>query len=454
MYEPFEHQKVTTDFIKQNPRCLITSDPGTGKTRSVLDAIPKDGQRTLVLAPLSILESSWGDDIDKFRPDLTYSIAYAKNREAAFLGTNDPEPTDIVITNHDAVKWIKKNYHVLCGFDRLVIDEFTAFKNKDSQRSKACLKIAEAFNNRIAMSGTPNSNTITDIWHPTLIVDNGERLGHRFYSFRSSVCTSSFNGFANEWHDKPDAQEIVGAALSDINIRYELTDCIDMPEQSIHTMYVTLPKKIQQQYYQLSEDNVLYTGQTTINAIHAGAKVKKLLQLCTGSIYDEHGNAQGIHAERYELVMQLVAERAQSLVAFNWKHEREQLTMLADKMGIAYGVIDGTVQASKRKEIVDRLQAGQLQVVFCHPQSAGHGLTMTKAKTVIWASPTYNAEHYQQFNRRIYRAGQTEKTEVIQIAARDTWETDVYQKLGGKLEKMEELLSVLKDLHTNRRKAS
>ena len=79
---------------------------------------------------------------------------------------------------------------------------------------------------------------------------------------------------------------------------------------------------------------------------------------------------------------------------------------------------------------------------------------MTKAKTVIWASPTYNAEHYQQFNRRIYRAGQTDKTEVIQIAARDTWETDVYQKLDGKLEKMEELLSVLKDLHTNRRKAS
>lgn len=441
MYEPFEHQKVTTDFINSNPRCLITSDPGTGKTRSVLDAIKDNGTRTLVLAPLSILESSWGDDIEKFTPDLTYVCAYAKNREKAFLGTED-----VVITNHDAVKWIAANADLLENFNTLVIDEFTAFKNKDSLRSKAALKIAKHFDNRIAMSGTPNSNTITDIWHPTLIVDDGERLGHRFYSFRSSVCTSSFNGFANEWHDKEDAQEIVGAALSDINIRYELTDCIDMPAQSVHTVYVTLPKKIQQQYEQLAEDNVLYTGQTTINAVHAGAKVKKLLQLCTGSIYDEHGTAQGIHAERYELVMQLVAERSQSLVAFNWKHEREQLTMLAEKMGITYGVIDGSVAASKRKEIVDRLQAGQLQVVFCHPQSAGHGLTMTKAKTVIWASPTYNAEHYQQFNRRIYRAGQTEKTEVIQIAARDTWEPDVYKKLSGKVERMDELLGILNKL--------
>ena len=148
MYEPFEHQKVTTDFINSNPRCLITSDPGTGKTRSVLDAIKDSKTRTLVLAPLSILESSWGDDIEKFTPDITYVCAYSKNREKAFLGTED-----VVITNHDAVKWIAKNYHVLCGFDTLVIDEFTAFKNKDSQRSKACRKIAEAFTNRIAMSG-------------------------------------------------------------------------------------------------------------------------------------------------------------------------------------------------------------------------------------------------------------------------------------------------------------
>lgn len=447
--QPFEHQKVTTDFINQNSRCLITSDPGTGKTRSVLDAIADHGQRTLVLAPLSILESSWGDDIDKFQPNLTYSIAYAKNRQAAF-----ESDAMVVITNHDAVKWIAKNSDLLNDFNTLVIDEFTAFKNKDSQRSKAALKIAKHFDNRIAMSGTPNSNTICDIWHPTLIVDDGQRLGHRFYSFRSHVCTSQFNGFANQWIDKPDAQEIVGAALSDINIRYNLEDCIDMPEQSFHTMYVTLPQKIMNQYHQLSEDNVLYTGTKTINAIHAGAKVKKLLQLCTGAIYDEHGVAEGIHNERYDLVMQLVAERKHSLVAFNWRHEREHMAELANKLNISHATIDGATPPARRKEIVDRLQAGQLQVVFCHPQSAGHGLTMTKAKTIIWASPTYNSEHYVQFNRRIYRAGQTDKTEVIKIAAKNTWEPDVYEKLEGKVGKMEELLTILKDLHDNRRKAS
>lgn len=445
--KPFEHQKVTSQFIVDNPRVIVTSDPGTGKTRSVIDAyVQRKTGKMLVLAPLSILGASWGDDIDKFAPELSYALAYSSNRAKAFAAD-----VDIVITNHDAVKWIVKNMHVLDGFDTLCIDEFTAFKNKDSQRSKAVYKLAQHFDNRIVMSGTPNSNTILDIWHPMLIVDDGERLGRRFFGFRAAVCTSRFNGFANEWCDKPDAQEIVAASIKDVNIRFKLEDCIDMPEQSVHTMYTTLPNDIMAQYQTLAQDSVLYTGQTTINAIHAGAKVKKLLQLCTGAIYDENGDVHGIHEERYQLVMELVGERAHSLVAFNWKHERDELVKLAEKHGYSYGVIDGSTPANKRKDIVDRMQAGQLKVVFAHPQSAGHGLTMTKATTVIWASPTYNAEHYQQFNRRIYRAGQTQRTEVIHIAAKYTWEPDVYEKLEGKITRMDELLTILNDLRTMRK---
>ena len=437
--QPFEHQTKTTDFILSKPGVLITSDPGTGKTRSVIDAYAKRRSgRMLVLAPLSILEASWADDIRKFQPSMSHSVAFAKNRLKAFNSDSD-----IVITNHDAVKWIAKNPAVLDGFDTICIDEFTAFKNKDSQRSKAMAKVANHFEYRIAMSGTPNSNTILDIWHPTFLIDDGERLGVRFYSFRSAVCQPQFNGFANVWIDRPDAQEIVASALFDINIRFSLEECIDMPQQVVSTRYVTLNDKTMAAYSTLAEDSVLYTPQGTINAVHAGAKVKKLLQLCTGAVYDEHGNAQGIHAERYDLVMQLVQERKHCLVAFNWQHERNHLVELAEKQSIKYGVIDGSTPANKRKDIVDRMQAGQLQVVFAHPQSAGHGLTMTKATTVIWASPTYNAEHYQQFNRRIYRAGQTQRTEVIRIAAERTWEPDVYEKLETKLSRMDELLGIL-----------
>mgnify|MGYP003134868633 FL=1 len=438
----YDHQVTTTNFILNNPRCLITSDPGTGKTRSVLDAFVQRGGKMLVLAPLSILEAAWADDILKFQPNIKYDIAYARNRKKVFENLDN----EVVITNFEAVNFLVKNQKLLDSFDSICIDEFTAFKNRTAQRSKNLAKIIEHFKYRIAMSGTPNSNTILDIWHPTLLIDDGQRLGKRFYSFRQQVCTSKFNGFANEWIDKPDAEEAVANVLKDIVIRYALNDCIDLPETSVRTMYTNLSSKTRKAYNTLSEESVLYTQQGTINAVNAGARVKKLLQLITGAIYDQEGNVQFVHEERYELIMDLIEQRKHSLVAFNWKHERDNLIELAEKRKLSYAVIDGDVNVKERKAIVDRYQNGHIQVLFAHPQSAGHGLTLTKGTCTIWSSPTYNAEHFQQFNRRIHRAGQTQKTETILIAARDTWEEAVYDKLNTKMGRMENLLQVLCDL--------
>ena len=92
-------------------------------------------------------------------------------------------------------------------------------------------------------------------------------------------------------------------------------------------------------------------------------------------MYDED-NVVGFHEERYNLVMDPVEQRNHSLVAFNWTHERDYLIRQAEKRKIKYAVIDGSVSAKVRKDVVDRMQVGQLQVVFAHPQSAGHGLTL------------------------------------------------------------------------------
>ena len=443
---PYAHQKTTTDFIVDTKCCLITSDPGTGKTRAVLDAHAILGGKTLVLAPLSILEAAWGEDISKFQPQIKYGVAYAKNRAKIF----EDDTNEMVITNFEAVNFLQKNPQYCKQFDTIVIDEFTAFKNREAKRSKNLNKIISYFTNRIAMSGTPNSNTILDLWHPVLLVDDGEHLGERYWAFRNQVCTPRFNGFANEWIDKPGIEEAVAAKLSDITIRYALEDCIDLPENIVRTVRTKLSPKVQAMYDIFVKESVLYTNSGTINAVHAGARVKKLLQLVSGGVYDEDGNVQYLHQERYDIVMQLVASRKHSIVAFNWKHERDALIEIAEKQNITYELIDGSVPAHKRKDIVERFQAGHIQVLFCHPQSAGHGLTLTKATTAIWCSPTYNAEHFQQFNKRIYRAGQKNKTETILIAAQKTWEEDVYKKLDSKLGKMENLLHILTALNNDK----
>ena len=116
---------------------------------------------------------------------------------------------------------------------------------------------------------------------------------------------------------------------------------------------------------------------------------------------------------------------------------------LADKRGISYAIIDGVATTDERNRAVELFQAGKIKAIFAHPKSASHGLTLTKGTTTIWCSPTYNVEHFEQFNRRIYRAGQTRKTETLLITATGTIDENAYEILTNKHDKMTNLLELL-----------
>jgi SNF2 family DNA or RNA helicase len=130
---------------------------------------------------------------------------------------------------------------------------------------------------------------------------------------------------------------------------------------------------------------------------------------------------------------------------FIWKHQRDELTRLAKARGITYAVLDGDATANEKREAVNYFQKGFYQVIFAHPQSAAHGLTLTKGTATIWASPTYNLEHFVQGNYRIDRAGQTEKTETIMVVAPKTIEEHVIAQLERKKIRLDTMLATLKE---------
>ena len=134
------------------------------------------------------------------------------------------------------------------------------------------------------------------------------------------------------------------------------------------------------------------------------------------------------------------------MVFFNWAHQRDLLVKEFKKRGITYAVIDGSTSDKARKEAVDLFQQGFYRVLLAHPQSAAHGLTLTKGTATIWASPTYNLEHWLQGNRRIYRAGQTQKTETIVVLAPGTVEDKVFKKLSDKNVRQSNMLSFLQEM--------
>lgn len=444
----FRHQEQSIAKLSKTPILFDTSDPGTGKTRVQIEAFAKrrrkNGGKALILATKSLLEAAWKADFKRFAPDIEVSLAFAHNREAA-MGTH----YDVLIVNHDGVKALPpptdKFWKV---FDTLIIDESTAFKHYTSQRSKALAKLAKNFKYRSCMTGTPTSNTICDIWHQVFILDDGQRLGKSFFGFRASVCTPEQVGPRADmikWVDRPGAESVVVDIIKDITIRHRFEDCVDIPENYRYAQSFTLSKNHRSKYQSMEDDQFLKLRDVGVTAVNGAVVYQKLLQIASGAVYDDSGNYSLVDTARYVLIADLVEARKHSIVFFSWTHQREELVREATKRGISYAVFDGDTTDKQRSEIVKNYQAGEYQVLFAHPASAGHGLTLTKGTATIWASPTYNLEHFLQGLKRIHRIGQTERTETIVVVAEDTIDEKVWAVLQAKDAKQGDLLNILRE---------
>lgn len=449
----FQHQGASIKFMMMRDRVLDASDPGTGKTRVQIELFRmrrlRGGGKALVIAPKSLLRSAWQDDFLKFAPDMTTVVCPAEKREQMFA-----QEADVYITNTDATKWLAKQpAKFFQQFDTLIIDELSAFKHHTSQRSKALNKIKKHFSKRYGLTGTPNSNSITDIWHQMFVLDDGQRLGRSFYQFRNAVCEPQQVGPQPnmlQWHDKPGAENVVANLLVEAIVRHKFEECIDIPANHTYSVPYHMSPKQAKAYQQMERDAItMLNDGKVITTVNAAGVMTKLLQIASGASYFEGlegDDYASIDNGRYELVSDLVEQRDHSVVFFNWTHQREELIKEFKKRGITYAVIDGNTSDKARKEAVDLFQSGFYRVLLAHPQSAAHGLTLTKGTATIWASPTYNLEHFLQGNRRIYRAGQTQKTETIVVLAPGTVEDKVYAKLQEKDARQGNMLELLKEL--------
>lgn len=431
----YKHQKDDVNFILSRNIVANFSDPGTGKTRTALEAInarAKEG-RTLIICPKSIMEPAWGNDIKKFTPHLTYNLAYAEKRLNAFT-----MPSDIVIMNHDGVAWLAKNLPALASFTQLFVDESTAYKNH-SQRTKAIFKICEHFKYRVIMTGTPYTNSITDVWRQAFVLDNGERLGKSYFRFREATCKPrQLGNGVIIWEDKDGMEPIIFQLLADITIRHKLEDCIDIPPNTTQDIPFTLNDTHYQHYKTLERDSILELQTGKVTAVNAAVLRNKLLQVASGAVYNTTGDPTVLDHDRYELIRDLAEARPQTIIAYQWKHQRDILAKLIPDSA----VIGGDTPMEQRYESINAFQAGHIRHLIVHPKTGAHGLTLTAGHATIWASPPPSPEAFTQFNRRIYRAGQTKKTETLLVTAKNTVEGLVYERLNGKLLKADLLLEL------------
>ena len=447
-YSPHNYQQYATEFIKDTPACAIFLDMGLGKTSITLTAINDllldsfDVHKVLVIAPLRVARTTCSEEVEKWEHlrMLRYSVAVGTETERlSALRT----PADIYIINRENLGWLVEESRVPFDFDMLVIDELSSFKNHNTKRFKALMKVRPKLKRIVGLTGTPAGNGLMDLFAEFKLLDMGERLGRFIGQYRTNYfLPDKRNGqIIYSYKPMPDAEQRIYDKISDITISMKAADHLRMSELISTEYTVQLSEKEQEKYDDLKEELVLTLNDGEITAANAASLSNKLSQMANGAIYDDNGNTINIHSRKLDALEDIIESMngRPLLVAYWFRHDLERISERLSSLHIPCTKLDTA-------DSISRWNKGEIPVALIHPASAGHGLNLQNGgSALVWFGLTWSLELYQQTNARLWRQGQTAETVVIQhIIAKGTIDEKILKALKNKDRTQSALIDAVK----------
>lgn len=446
-----KYQKVCIEHIVEHPFCGIFLDMGLGKTISTLTAIEAlkydycDIDTVLVIAPKRVAETVWEEEAKKW--DHTKHLSFSK-----IIGTERQRlaalkvKADVYIISRDNIAWLCSLYAARLPYDMLVIDELSSFKAHQTQRFKSLRLARPWFKRVVGLTGTPAPNGLINLWPQMYLIDRGERLEKTISAYRSRYFRpGASNGYVvYSYNLLSDSEKLIQDRIKDICISMKAEDYLDMPERIDNFVRVSMPDKIMEVYKKFEKENIITLaneieeGMTTVNAVNAAALSNKLLQFANGAMYDENKNVVPIHDMKLEALKEIIeaADGKPVLVAWTYQFDRDRIKNYFRSM---------TPRELKTTQDINDWNAGKVQLMLAHPASAGHGINLQAGGNIIvWYGLTWSLELYQQFNARLYRQGQKQRTIIHHIVTTGTHDEDVIKALKSKDKTQNSLMNSIK----------
>lgn len=439
-----EYQEYSKDWILDHPYCALFLDMGLGKSLTTLTAIDEllntfeVIENVLVIAPLSVAEKTWSDEIEKWDHlnHLTFSkVLGSRQQRMAALA----KKADVYLINRENVEWLVDHYRKDWPFRTVIIDESSSFKSPSAKRFKALRKVRPMIERLVELTGTPSPNNLMDLWSQIYLLDQGERLGKTITAFRNHYfIPASQNGhIVYSWALLPGAEEAIYKKISDLCVSMKAKDYLKLPPRTNNVIEVELSSADWKKYKELERHYVLELDESDVVASNAATLSNKLLQMANGCIYDENGEAKPIHEKKLDALERII-EEAQGqpvLVFYQYKHD---LARIQERFKQAK-VLD--VSAGDIK----KWNEGKIPLLLAHPQSAGHGLNLQAGgHIIVWFGLTWSLEFYQQANARLDRQGQQNPVIVHHLVAKGTIDEDVMKALETKEVGQEALMAAVK----------
>ena len=450
--KPYAHQVTAFNFVCSKFGILPESahfssgygaallmEMGTGKTLTTIaveGALYHAGRirRVLVVSPLSVT-GVWKEEHDAYA-DFDYTLAVLKgssDKKVDTLRHMIGEALQVVVINYESA-WRLEKELVAWHPDLIIADEGHKIKSHNISASKTMHRLGASAKYRLLLTGTPVTNKAIDIFSQYKYLDP-RIFGQSFYSFRNYYFFMT--GYGNHTPElKKSMEDELTRRMHSIAFRATKAECLDLPPTTDIIRKVELEARATKIYQSLVRESYAELSEGEVTITNVLTKLLRLSQLTGGFIgSDESNAAEQVSTAKLDVLEDIIdaaiEENRKLVIIARFVPELDAICAMLEKKRINFSLIKGGVK--DRDEQVARFQNDPDVPIFVgQVATAGLGLTLTAASTMVFYSLDYSMSNFEQCKARIHRAGQRMPCTYIYLTAHGTVDEKVLKALKNK----------------------
>jgi len=420
----------------------LADDMGLGKTIQVIALLnyirTNKHEKTLLIVPASLI-ANWMSEIVKFAPSLKYYVIHpSENKNLEDVDSGIVEKYDIFITTYGMLskhEWLKD-----INWDSLVLDEAQAIKNPGTKQTRLVKQLKASY--RIAMTGTPIENRLSDLWSLFDFLNKG-LLG----------TAKEFSNFTKKLKENENNYGRLKKVVSPFILRRLKTDktvIADLPDKIEMKTYAELTKKQVVLYNKLVKDLKVKLESTGEGIERKGlvlSSIMKFKQICNHpSQYmgqDYYNEKESGKFARLREICEIIYEKRERVIVFTqFKEITEPLSHFLETVFQHKGlVLHGETSVKKRKQIVEKFQGSEyVPFMVLSIKAGGVGLNLTSANHVIHFDRWWNPAVENQATDRAFRIGQMKNVIVHKFITKGTIEEKIDLMIEDKTKLTREIM--------------
>lgn len=474
---PMKHQADAVSLGWQREGYGYLLEMGLGKSRVVIDDfclnhMENEVDGLLLIAPKSVY-TNWTRISDDNPGELqkwiwselsatariyTYRAGKTKKEAEQVNSVMDPTAPGIRVLaiNIEALAQTRDAEEIARKFMRahrtmMVIDESTAIKDKGSQRTKICLRLAPLAAKRRILTGSPSTGSMADLWSQFEFLGPKQALlGLRtFTAFQARYCVMREIHVAGGRKIKTEVgsqnvDELRGVVAKH-SFRRRKRECLDLPEKTYERREIELTKDQVRAYEELRRHAMTIVNDAEVTTDIVITQMMRMHQVVCGHVTTDEGRVVHLANNRVKELLNVVRTSGERQCVI-WCNYRADVEVVVDALVREFGPESvsqwhGGLRMEERERQEGAFVAGDSRFLVATQSSGARGRTWTCANLVIYYSNNYDLELREQSEDRTHRIGQASTVTYVDLVCPKTVDEKIIEALRAKKSVVRQVLN-------------